>query len=149
VGLGISKIIIKSLKNEQSFNLLLAFASTVIMGLGPRRDTWKYFLFFPRHLCILKWGPHFEERTITSNRMIICSWVSPAFCLFKDRMPSMWHTKIEFLSHREHITSPLQRSENPRMEVVAVFLKRTKRTNTHILWTEYGVLVYYSRWCIF
>jgi hypothetical protein len=124
VELGVSKIIIKPLKNEQSFNLLLAFASTVIVGLGPRRDPWQYFLFFSRHLCILKWGPLFEERNVTSrNRVVICCWVSPAFFLFKDRMPSLRHTKIQFLLHRNHITSPLQRSENPVVEVVAVFLK--------------------------
>jgi hypothetical protein len=46
---------------EQSSNLLLAFASTVILGFGPRRDPWSYFFSFQNHIYVLKWGL-FDER---------------------------------------------------------------------------------------
>jgi hypothetical protein len=41
----------------QSSNLLLDFASTVILGFGPHRDPRSHFRLFQDHTCGLKWGP--------------------------------------------------------------------------------------------
>jgi hypothetical protein len=48
---------------QQNSDLLLGFASTVIPVIGLRRDPWPYFYSFQGHLCILKSGFLFEERS--------------------------------------------------------------------------------------
>jgi hypothetical protein len=40
---------------------LLAFASTVTLGFGFRRNPWLYFCFFPEHLHSLKWASLFRQ----------------------------------------------------------------------------------------
>jgi hypothetical protein len=57
----------------QSSKLLLAFASTVILGFGPRRDLLTYFII-SRLLRVLKWSPIFEE-----NRGLTTTGLSPTF----------------------------------------------------------------------
>jgi hypothetical protein len=47
---------------EQSSNLLLVFASAVILGFAPQRDPWSYICSFQDHLCVLKCCLLFEER---------------------------------------------------------------------------------------
>jgi hypothetical protein len=40
----------------QCSNLLLVLASTVILVLRPRRNSWPNFCSFQDHLCVWKWG---------------------------------------------------------------------------------------------
>jgi hypothetical protein len=47
-------------KIVQRSNLLLAFASTIVLGFWPRPDILTYFCSFQEYLFVLKWGPFFD-----------------------------------------------------------------------------------------
>jgi hypothetical protein len=56
------KIIINLENKEQSSNLLLALARTVILGFGTRWDPCPYFCSIQKYLRALKWGLFFDCR---------------------------------------------------------------------------------------
>jgi hypothetical protein len=51
---------------NQSRKLLLVLASTIVLGIGPRRERWSYF-FLSRLVRVLKWGLLFNERRVLTT----------------------------------------------------------------------------------